>query len=105
MDQLGHLPPQIPIESYSDVNLCSVFYLKAYLHLMSLLGRSQMDLMCTLFWGKNRQHMPACTKTISSWVWKALGIAKTHVSQYPLWGCSACSLWGWCFLGVLLTGQ
>ena len=27
----GHLPPQIRIESHSNVNLCSVFYLKAYL--------------------------------------------------------------------------
>ena len=31
MDQLGHLPPQIHIESHSNVNLCPVFYLKAYL--------------------------------------------------------------------------
>ena len=27
----GHLPPQIRIESHSNVNLCPVFYLKAYL--------------------------------------------------------------------------
>ena len=30
-DHLGHLPPQIHIESHSSVNLCPVFYLKAYL--------------------------------------------------------------------------
>ena len=30
-DCLGHLPPQIHIESHSNVNLCPVFYLKAYL--------------------------------------------------------------------------
>ena len=30
-DHLGHLPPQIHIESHSNVNLCPVFYLKAYL--------------------------------------------------------------------------
>ena len=30
-DHLGHLPPQIHIESHSSVNLCLVFYLKAYL--------------------------------------------------------------------------
>ena len=30
-DRLGHLPPQIRIESHSSVNLCPVFYLKAYL--------------------------------------------------------------------------
>ena len=30
-DHLGHLPPQIHIESYPSVNFCPVFYLKAYL--------------------------------------------------------------------------
>ena len=30
-DHLGHLPPQICIESHTNVNLCPVFYLKAYL--------------------------------------------------------------------------
>ena len=30
-DHLGHFPPQIHIESHSNVNLCPVFYLKAYL--------------------------------------------------------------------------
>ena len=30
-DCLGHLPPQVHIESHSDVNLCPLFYLKAYL--------------------------------------------------------------------------
>ena len=30
-DHMGHLPPQICIESHSNVNLCPVFYLKAYL--------------------------------------------------------------------------
>ena len=30
-DCLGHLPPQFHIESHSNVNLCPVFYLKAYL--------------------------------------------------------------------------
>ena len=33
MDQAGHLPPQIHIdESHSSVNVCPVFYLKAYLY-------------------------------------------------------------------------
>ena len=31
MDQPGHLRPQIHIESHLNVNLCPVFYLKAYL--------------------------------------------------------------------------
>ena len=30
-DHPGHLPPQICIESHFNVNLCPVFYLKAYL--------------------------------------------------------------------------
>ena len=30
-DCLGHLPSQIHIESHSNVNLCPVFYMKAYL--------------------------------------------------------------------------
>ena len=29
-DLTGHLPPQIHIESHTNVNLCPVFYLKAY---------------------------------------------------------------------------
>ena len=31
MDRPGHLPPQIYIESHSDVELCPVIYVKAYL--------------------------------------------------------------------------
>ena len=31
-DKLGHLPPQIHIDSQSNVNICPVFYLKASLH-------------------------------------------------------------------------
>ena len=31
IDHPGHLPPQIHIESHSNVNLCPDFYLKAYL--------------------------------------------------------------------------
>ena len=30
-DHPGHLPPQIHIESHTNVNLCPVFYLKAHL--------------------------------------------------------------------------
>ena len=40
-DCLDHLPPQIRIESYSNVNLCPLFYLKAYLrHTESLRKKS-----------------------------------------------------------------
>ena len=34
----GHLPPEIHVESHSSVNLCLVFYLKAYLGLLNHLG-------------------------------------------------------------------
>ena len=42
-DRLGHLPPQICIQSHSNDNLCPVFYLKAYLRCTESF-RSQMDL-------------------------------------------------------------
>ena len=34
----------------------------------------------SVFLGSNRQHMPVCARTISSWVRKVLSIAKAHVS-------------------------
>ena len=42
-DQPGQLPPQIHIESHSNINLSPVFYLKAYLCHTKPLERSQMD--------------------------------------------------------------
>ena len=52
---------------------------------LSLLGRSRIDLRCALcFWGNNRQHMPVCAKTISSWVTKIWGVAKAHMSPGSL---------------------
>ena len=83
MDQLGHLPPQIHNESHSNVNVCPVFYLKASYAILSHLGRSSMDLMCS-FLGNNRKHMHVSAKTISSCVMKALGIAKAHMSPSTL---------------------
>ena len=70
-DHLGHLPPQVPIESHSNVNLCPVFYLKAYLRYTESFSMKQ-DGSCviSLFLGNNRQHWPVCAKTISSWVSK-----------------------------------
>ena len=51
-DHLGHLAPQIHIESLSNVNLCPVFYLKAYLrHTESF--RMKLDgshVTCLCFW-------------------------------------------------------
>ena len=37
-DHLGDLPPQICIKSHSSVNLCPVFYLKAYLRCTESFG-------------------------------------------------------------------
>ena len=47
-DRLGHLPPQIHIESHSNVNLCPLFHLKAYLrHTESF--RMKPDGSCVTF--------------------------------------------------------
>ena len=90
-DPLGHLPPQIHIESHSNVNLCPVFYLKAYLrHTESF--RKKPDgsrVTSSFFLGNNRQHQPVCAKTISSWVRKVLGVAKAHLSLGSLQGVAA----------------
>ena len=80
-DCLGHLPPQIHIESHSNDNLCPIFYLKAYLRCTESF-RKKSD-------GNTRQHQPVCAKTISSWVWKVLSVAKGHMSLGSLWGVAA----------------
>ena len=50
-DHLGHLTPQIRIESHSNVNLCPVFYLKAYLrHTESFRKKSDGSQVTSLFW-------------------------------------------------------
>ena len=55
---------------------------------VSLLGRSQMDLMCGLyFWGDNRQHMPICVKMISSLLGK-FWVMQRHMSSGNLSGAS-----------------
>ena len=84
-DHLGHHPPQIRIESHANVNLCPVFYLKAYLRCTESF-RMKPDGSCvtSLFLGNNRQHQPVCAETISSWVRKVLSVAKAHVSGVSL---------------------
>ena len=80
-DHLGHLPPQIHIESHSNVNLCHVFYLKAYLrHTEQFRMKPDGLHMRSLLGGNNRQHKLVCAKSISSWVRKALCVAKAHMS-------------------------
>ena len=87
----GHLPPQIRIEPHSNVNLCPVFYLKAYLrHTESFRKKPDGSRVTSLFFlGNNRQHRPVCAKTISSWVRKVFGVAKAHMSLGSLWGVAA----------------
>ena len=87
-DRPGHLPPQICIESHTNVNLCPVFFhLKAYLRCTEPF-RTKPDGSCvtSLFWGNNRQHRLVSAKTISSWVRKVLCVAKAHMSPGYHWG-------------------
>ena len=99
-DHLGHLPPQIHIESHSNVNLCPVFYLKAYLRCTeSFRMKPDGSLVTSLFLSNNRLHWPVCAKTISSWVRKVLCVATAHVSKLSPGGFCFCSLSSWCFPG------
>ena len=84
-DQLGLLPPQICTESHSNVNLCPVFYLKAYLRHTEAFRKKPDELhVISLFLVTNRQHRPVCAKTISSWLRKVLCVAKAHMSLSSL---------------------
>ena len=76
-EHLGHLPPQICIESDSNVNRCPVFYLKAYLrNTESFRVKPDGSYVTSLFLGNNSQHRLVCAKTISSLVRKVLCVAK-----------------------------
>ena len=86
-DHLGHLPPQIHIVSHTNVNLCPVFYLKAYLrHTEAYRKKCDGSCVTSLFLGNNRQCRPVCAKTISVWERKVLCLAKAHMSLGFLWG-------------------
>ena len=85
-DCLGHLPPQVHIESHSNVHPCPVFNLKAYLrHTESFRMKPDGSLVTSLFLGNNRQHQTVCAKTISSWVKKVLCVAR-HICLQALSG-------------------
>ena len=86
MDQLGHIPPQNPIECLIPMLIFfSAFYLKAYLrHTEPFRKKPDGSHVTSLFLGKNKQHGPVCAETIYSWVRKVLCIAKTHVSGFSL---------------------
>ena len=82
--------PQIYIEFHSSVNLCPVFYLKAYFKCTEPF-RMKPDGACVTshFLGNNRQHRPVCAKTIFSWVRKVLCVVKAHMSPGSVWGAAA----------------
>ena len=89
-DHPGHHPPQICIKSHPSVNLCLVFFLKAYLrHTEPFRMKPDGSHVTSLFLGNNRKHRPACAKTISSWVRKVLFVAKGHISPGSIWGDAA----------------
>ena len=73
-DCLGHLPPQVHIESHSNVNVCPIFFiLKAYLRCTeSFRMKPDGSHVTSLFLGNNGQHWPVCAKTIFSWIRKVL---------------------------------
>ena len=76
MDWPGNLLPHMHIESHSNVTLCPVFYLKAYLCCIEPFTKKLYRLCeISLFLGNKRQHLPACAKMISSWVRKVLSMA------------------------------
>ena len=61
----------------------------------------------SLFFGNNRQHMPVCTKMISSWFRIVFSIAKSHM--FPGTPCdaamSAALVAGVCLVCVLWAGD
>ena len=72
------------------LNLCPVFYLKAYLRWTeSFRKKPDGSQVTSLFFGNNRQHRPVCAKTITSWVRTVLSVAKGHMSLGSLWGVAA----------------
>ena len=80
MDGPNNVPPQISIESHSNVNLCPVYYLKGYLCFTEpFMKKSNGCCVYSLFLGDNRQQICICAKIISSVVRKVLGIVKLYI--------------------------
>ena len=88
---LGHLPPQISMESHSSVNLCPDFYLKAYLRCTEPFRKNPDGLhMASLFWVTKDSTGWSVLKTISLlWVRKVLCVDKAHMSLGSLWWAAA----------------
>ena len=77
----GHLPPQIHIESHSNINVCPVFHLNADLQCTEpFRKKSDGSQVSSLFLGNSRQHIPISAKMIFPWVRKVLSIAKVYMS-------------------------
>ena len=73
--------------SHSNVNLCPVFYLKAYLRCTESFRMKPDGLLVTfLVLGNNRQHRLVCAKTISFWLRKVLCVAKANMSPGSVGG-------------------
>ena len=104
-DHLGHLPPQVHIESHSNVNLCPVFFL--FEGLFEMKDKARWILCDFSVLGNNRQYWPVHAKTISSWVRKGLCVAKAHMSPGSLWGvaASAASAAGVFLVTILQAGD
>ena len=84
-------------QSHFSVNVCHVFYLKAYLwYAKPFIKMSDGSWFSSLFLGNHRQHMQVCDKMIYSCVRKVLCIARTHMSLGTLGWWSICSFGGWC---------
>ena len=82
-DQQDNLPPQICIKSYCSVNLCPVFYLKAYLRCAEPFFEEVRWITSVL------SSLPLCANIISSWVRKVIKCyLGTYVSGYT-WGVAA----------------
>ena len=83
----GYRSSQTNVESHSNINLCLMFYLKAYLpHIASVRKTSNGSLVSSLFIGNNRQHIPVFEKMIFSWIPMVFSIAKVHMPFSNLWG-------------------
>ena len=97
MDQPGYHPPQIFIESHSNVNLWPGIYLKAYLCHSEPLRESNS--VSSLFLGNNRQHMPVCAKVIYSWE-RNFYVLQRHIGLRVLSKVLQC--WWLLWLGFIL---
>ena len=85
MDWPDHLPPLIHIETYSDVTLCPVFYLKVYLYQTEpCRKKSDGSQVSSLFLGNIGHHMLVCAKTVCSWSGRFYALLK-HICLQVLW--------------------